>query len=211
MTVDLKCEMIRPFAPSILRIVVPSVIIKNVNDFADNQQNKKNMKHRLVSRIEDVPQLTNETLEHIGIKTMFEESCRHYLQSVKGNINVDVKIISAWFNNQIEDEYNPVHFHHSCKLSAVLYLKIPENKDRGFDNDIDGNIDFIYGTSDYSGLFVGNFCHKPMLGDLLIFPSSLFHTVYPFKGKGTRRTLAFNVDFQIIDGDLPIRFLGHSE
>ena len=78
-----------------------------------------------------------------------------------------------------------------------MYLKIPNNKDRGFKNDIDGNIDFVYGTSDYSGLFVGNFCYKPSVGDLLMFPSSLFHTVYPFKGKDIRRTLAFNLDYNV--------------
>jgi len=197
MSVNLKCESFRPFGPSILRVIVPHDIIKNVNHFADNQQNKENMEHRLVSRIEDVPKLTDQDLQSMNIKDMFLEAGKHYVQSIKGNADVEISITSAWFNNQVEDEYNPIHFHHSCKLSAVLYLKIPTNKDRGFTTDIDGHIDFVYGTSDSNQLFMGNFCYKPSVGDLVIFPSTLFHTVYPFKGNDVRRTLAFNLDFNL--------------
>ena len=198
MSVNLNCQLIRPFGPSILQVKTPEDIIKRVNDFADNQQNKNNMDHRLVSRIEDVPILTDQDLQSMGIRDMFLEMGKHYVQSVRGKVDVETNITSAWLNNQIEDEYNPIHFDNSCKLSAVLYLKIPNNKDRGFKNDIDGHIDFVYGTSDYSGLFVGNFCYKPSVGDLLMFPSSLFHTVYPFKGNDVRRTLAFNLDYNVI-------------
>jgi hypothetical protein len=33
-----------------------------------------------------------------------------------------------------------------------------------------------------------------MIGWLHIFPSTLGHSVYPFKGKGERRSLSFNAD-----------------
>jgi len=199
MTLDLNCSIIRPFGPAILKITIPSDIVKNVNDFADNQQNKIDNKDQLASLIEDVPQISHEQLEQLGLNNLFLESSRHYLQSVTKHKSVDVRIIASWINNQMENEYNPVHYHMNCKVSAVLYLKIPNYKDRGFNEDLDGHIDFIYGATDYNGLFSGNFCHKPKEGDLLIFPSSLFHTVYPFKGKGIRRTLAFNVDFNTIE------------
>tara|TARA_A100000172_G_scaffold72030_1_gene52969 strand:- start:1289 stop:1897 length:609 start_codon:yes stop_codon:yes gene_type:complete len=199
MTQELKCESLKPFGPSILKVIVPSNIIKNINDFADNQQNKENMDHRLVSRIQDVPVLTNEAMESLNIKQMFIETGAHYLETVTGRTNTDIKIQSAWINNQKEDEYNPVHQHNDCKISAVLYLKIPNNKDRGFLNDIDGHIDFMFGVSDYHKLYTGNFCYKPLVGDLLMFPATLSHTVYPFKGKGLRRTIAFNLNYTIIE------------
>jgi hypothetical protein len=35
---------------------------------------------------------------------------------------------------------------------------------------------------------------EKMIGWLHIFPSTLGHSVYPFKGKGERRSLSFNAD-----------------
>ena len=35
---------------------------------------------------------------------------------------------------------------------------------------------------------------KPQVGNLFLFPSSLHHQVYPFRGKGERRSVSFNVD-----------------
>ena len=35
---------------------------------------------------------------------------------------------------------------------------------------------------------------KPQVGNLFLFPSSLNHQVYPFRGKGERRSVSFNVD-----------------
>lgn len=199
MTVNLNCHTLKPFGPTILRVNIPSDIIVKINNFADNQENKINMDHRLVSRIEDVPLLTDEVMESLNIKQMFLETGAHYVEAVTGQVGVDVKLISAWINNQIQDEYNPVHYHDDCKLSAVLYLKIPDNKDRGFMNDMDGDIDFMYGTSDYHKLYTGNFRYKPTEGDLLMFPATLSHTVYPFKGEGLRRTLAFNLDYTFVE------------
>jgi len=36
---------------------------------------------------------------------------------------------------------------------------------------------------------------KPSVGDFIIFPSHMFHTVYPFKTKGERRS--FSVNFTV--------------
>tara|TARA_R100000231_G_scaffold55688_1_gene46443 strand:- start:7639 stop:8247 length:609 start_codon:yes stop_codon:yes gene_type:complete len=195
MTVNLNCVTVNPFGPTILKVSVPTNIVQKINDFADTQEDKENMEHRLVSRIKDVPSLTNEVMESLDIKRMFIETGAHYVETITGKGNANVTIQSAWINNQIEDEYNPVHYHHDCKLSAVLYLKIPDNKDRGFFNDIDGHIDFMYGTADINELYPGNFCYKPTVGDMLVFPSTLSHTVYPFKGEGLRRTIAFNLNY----------------
>ena len=39
---------------------------------------------------------------------------------------------------------------------------------------------------------MGTFSTNPIPGMLYIFPSNLLHTVYPFKGDGERRSIAFN-------------------
>ena len=40
-----------------------------------------------------------------------------------------------------------------------------------------------------------NFMFKPQVGDFIIFPAYMFHTVYPFKTKGERRS--FSVNFTV--------------
>ena len=37
----------------------------------------------------------------------------------------------------------------------------------------------------------------PRVGDFFLFPSSLIHTVYPFLGQGERRSIAFNMGYQL--------------
>jgi len=39
-----------------------------------------------------------------------------------------------------------------------------------------------------------SFVIQPEVGKLLVFPSWLQHMVYPFKGKGERRTVASNLN-----------------
>ena len=38
-----------------------------------------------------------------------------------------------------------------------------------------------------------NFMFKPQVGDFIIFPAHMFHTVYPFKTKGERRSFSVNL------------------
>ena len=36
---------------------------------------------------------------------------------------------------------------------------------------------------------------QPQAGWFYVYPSTLNHQVYPFKGEGERRSIAFNIDF----------------
>jgi hypothetical protein len=36
---------------------------------------------------------------------------------------------------------------------------------------------------------------KPQVGDFYVFPSQLFHCVYPFYTKGERRSFSMNMNF----------------
>jgi hypothetical protein len=82
----------------------------------------------------------------------------------------------------------------------VLYLKVPEFKLRGYVGKkiIDGYIEFINSTVDHSMLSAGTYLVKPEVGKLLMFPSTLLHTVYPFQGPDERRSLAFNLNYKLV-------------
>ena len=59
----------------------------------------------------------------------------------------------------------------------------------------DGNIVFINNNHNtpFTSVENGVWSPKPEVGDMYLWPSRLLHGVYPFKGKGERRSVAFNV------------------
>tara|TARA_Y100000991_G_C21811904_1_gene280065 strand:- start:7 stop:645 length:639 start_codon:yes stop_codon:yes gene_type:complete len=115
---------------------------------------------------------------------------------------VDLNVISAWFVRQFENEYNPIHYHTNCTLSCVGYLKLPKNIEQEWEEDYkdhypaNGHINFVYGTA---GLYTcSSFLVKPQVGDFYIFPSELFHGVYPFYTNGERRSFSMNMVFNMV-------------
>jgi uncharacterized protein (TIGR02466 family) len=102
-----------------------------------------------------------------------------------------------WIVNQFENEYNPVHHHTNATVSGVMYLNVPkfEKRDIYGKKDLDGNIEFIYhaAAEDHFSMEQGAYSVQPKEGDIFLFPSYLLHTVYPFLGKGERRSVSFNV------------------
>jgi hypothetical protein len=80
--------------------------------------------------------------------------------------------------------YNKVHTHGSAKgqFSGVYYLQVFSDS---------GNIMF------YDDLFLNKIEYTPVIGDLLIFPSYLPHSVNPNNNSKDRISIAFN--FKIKD------------
>ena len=133
-----------------------------------------------------------------SIKRYFEARFNDYLMEVK--VMRYVSPASAWINEMVEHEYNPFH-HHIGKtemgLTSVLCLKKPD--DYGIeiareDDPANGRLEL---TGNGGGMFGYN-QHKVDLevGDLYIFPYDMKHGVYPFTGKGVRRTLSYNCDMK---------------
>ena len=91
-----------------------------------------------------------------GVTDYFMEMVDQYMQTILWNGNVQsnlnttipggphthwhARIAGAWVASQKENDYIPVHAHdnqtESCKISAVLYLKVPEQLERP-SNEID--------------------------------------------------------------------------
>jgi uncharacterized protein (TIGR02466 family) len=207
---ELDTTMLSPFGPRILCVKLPDNIIERINHLGDTQQNKNNMNGRLAGQIKDEPELTDEEMDSIGIKKIFMDIGQQYVHTIlsdkhhfdynKDDFYINMKFVSGWIVNQKENEYNPAHYHSNCSISAVLYLKVPEFRPRGFvgKKNIDGYIEFINSTVDHSMLSAGSYLVKPQVGQLLMFPSTLLHTVYPFQGPEERRSLAFNLSYELV-------------
>ena len=125
-----------------------------------------------------------------------------------GNWLIDIN--SMWSVHQKDNEYNPIHSHAQCDVSAVMYLKIPEylpsrkteQNPESAERDFDGTINFtnVTGTSHRWGQ--PTMTIHPQVGDFFIFPATQQHLVYPFRtpdGKGERRSVSFNARFISID------------
>jgi len=107
-----------------------------------------------------------------------------------------LKLNSLWINYMKKNEYNPPHTH-SNDLSFILYLQIPKKLKEESDNFISstygpGHIQFIYGNEDRYGDFLTTQIKFPEKGDLYIFPSNLYHTVFPFRCEGERISVSGN-------------------
>jgi hypothetical protein len=176
-----------------------------------------------------------------GVTEYIMEMIQHYLDTILSNGNIHShlntiipggphtqwhsRIVAAWVVSQKENDYIPVHTHHlngaheeSCKISGILYLKVPEQMK--VDN-VDNNDIAIRGGRDGQILFTGmggvdpfsttmQYNIQPEVGWLYLFPSSLNHQVYPFKGEGERRGISFNIDV-ISQEQLDIMILQNEE
>jgi uncharacterized protein (TIGR02466 family) len=110
-----------------------------------------------------------------------------------------------WLNVTRAGEFNPTH-RHTGELSVVVYIDIPEaiaeenkNEHSEIKHPVAGIIAFIHGDDDFWYRSIDD--HQPKTGDILIFPSSLKHEVYPFKSDVERISMSFNIyDIRTIDG-----------
>ena len=102
------------------------------------------------------------------------------------NNNYALQIVSGWFVRQFENEYNPLHIHTGSRLSCVGYL-LPDGIEEEWEEDYKDHTCGLYSLQMGQLLATpANFIVKPQVGDFYVFPSQLFHCVYPFYTKGER-------------------------
>ena len=210
---ELKVQVLRPFGPPIIKVKIPNEIIVKINDYSElvfNDEKKlKELDHgdQLAGNVTQEFLLEEKFATDSGWLKFLSLVSSHVIKSFLNKDLKNLNITSTWIVRQFQNEYNPVHNHTGCQVSAVLYLKIPKDikgrrkmpsKESRQDND--GDINFIYSSdSQRPGdvLNRGITQFVPLPGMLAIFPSYLLHTVYPFIGEGERRSIAFNACYTI--------------
>jgi len=207
-----------PWAQLVASTKVPDELFKTALELTDKiyeDANRNSAGEGLAGSIHNEYYITEEQLVESGLMEYFIGAITRYWGTVltNGNMmqhldkkfehgphgtNYACKVVSAWTVHQFENEYNPIHSHANCKISAVMHLKFPEKIDppvKEHLKGLDGNLIFTgMGNAD-------SWCTSPVLnitaaevGVLHLFPSSLGHAVYPFRGEGERRSLSFNAD-----------------
>tara|TARA_B100001564_G_scaffold329483_1_gene314007 strand:- start:1376 stop:2077 length:702 start_codon:yes stop_codon:yes gene_type:complete len=212
---EIKAEFLQPWSTFVMKIEMPRPIldkmIKITDELVENRDSATSWGHDLAGQIEDEFLIEFKILEQENLMNFFLDVCKTYIQHAycqhspfnKEDILKEkwiTEMTRIWMVSQKDNEYNPIHIHGGCHLSAVMYLKIPEylpvrKSHKPLD---DGAITFTNNSS--TDTIWGNSVLQilPSVGELYIFPATQTHQVYPFRtadGKGERRSVSFNAVF----------------
>ena len=109
----------------------------------------------------------------------------------------DKFLLRGWINVNRAGDFNTLHSHPGCFLSATYYVKVPSPLRGGeiYFRDPRGPAVAMYETPGIELPWVGSGIGVPITpatGKLLLFPSWLEHRVEKFEGEGERISIAFN-------------------
>ena len=190
-------KVISPFGPRIGKLKISKNLIKKINFEFDKITSRKELakkfdySKKLVGQVKQEINLPRSFIKN-NLDKIIIKNIKNFIKKSTGKNIKRVRIKNFWVVRQYSNEYNPVHFHEG-HISGVGYLKVPKFINRGKKNlKTNGTIDFINGNKMFLNESIFN--HSPKVGDVLIFPNYLMHTVYPFLAKGERRSFSFNVE-----------------
>ena len=211
----------RPFSPLILETTVPKDFINIINKIGDevlSDENKSaqwDWSNHLVGKVHKEIQIPiSNKKDSDYCKDVIKLGCVTYLKQMirdkrafisnsvilhnnqGGDVKEDnINISQSWIVSQYKNEYNPWH-QHSGDLSGVIYLKIPKDMNKFYEEEskdhypVSGTIQFMTGEKQSFRSDTATF--RPEVGKMLIFPSWLKHSVFPFYVDGERRCMSFN-------------------
>jgi len=202
-------EFFAPFGPVMGYFRMPETLVDQLNAAMSDRLNDHS--DYLVGKVSQElafdQNLINLAASGLG-QTMIEYHAWAKKRNALGEYDPSTKryelqIMAGWFVRQFENEYNPLHMHTGCTISCAGYLKLPEGIEKEWEEDYKdhhpshGHIQFAHGTDTHYSF--SNFMAKPRVGDFYIFPSYMFHCVYPFKTPGERRS--FSMNFAVDESD----------
>ena len=210
------------FSPTIMQLEVPDKFVSIVNTLgdavlSDNVLSAKfDFSHGLVGKVSKevkIPAYDKDDTKFLS--DTIKNGCLQYLNYMTekkraygwDKISKDIiptieniRLDQSWIVSQYQGEYNPWHTH-SGNFSGVIYLKIPEGMNEVYEKEFkdhypaSGLIEFMYGEkSDFRS---DNLKFIPEVGMMVIFPSWLKHSVYPFHCDGERRSMSFNAYYTV--------------
>ena len=144
-------------------------------------QSKHNLFNNPKGELEDLKSLVLQEIEIFKLKFK-DEHC--------GFINKWPlkKNISCWYVILKQQGYQNAHIHPDGWLSGVVYLKVlPDLKKK------EGAIEFSLNGEHYSDLNSPKIVYQPKIGDIVLFPSSLYHRTIPFSEDTDRISIAFDL------------------
>jgi hypothetical protein len=193
------------FQPVVLAIDdVPAVQFSQIFNLAEmlhnhpelNDSNNPLISIRGGQQIQVYP---NQLNIDVGWLVQFLEGlCNGYLEIVSQQSGTeDLRmckpvVTSIWTIKQLAGDYQEMHSHPGGNVSGNIYISSPDfSADK---RPSDGQIAFhLPHTRDVSKFIMNdNWKYSPAPGTVIMFPSYLNHSVYPWRGEGHRTVMAFD-------------------
>ena len=127
-----------------------------------------------------------------------ESICKGYMELIiqqSGTEDLKLckpKIVSAWTIRQYAGDYQEMHSHPGGHLSGNIYISSPELAEGSLPSDSQILFRLPHGKDVSKFIMNDTWKYTPTPGTVILFPSYLPHTVYPWKGIGHRTVLAFD-------------------
>jgi len=174
------------------------------------QGEQVNLPHRHVTGVREWDSIVSKVIEFLTVESEIYvkhafEAHRIKIKEYFGDKGIKLELMDLWATIQRAGDYNPIHTH-SGFLAGTAFVKVPEqiseetlykkieegNETKDFD--LDGSLNFVYGTSWRPEHFnlSGSYRVTPSVGACYFFPAWLNHVVYPYTGEGDRISVAFN-------------------
>jgi len=143
--------------------------------------------------------LPNEfNLSVAPLANYIEEICNEYLTTVRQSagileeLPVKPMLVSAWTIKQSSGDYQALHSH-EAHISGNIYIETPvlDKNSTQTDSCIEFRLPTVRNPARF--VFTDTWRFIPEAGKMIVFPSYLAHTVYPWKGTGNRTILAWDV------------------
>ena len=210
------------FSPTIMEAEVPQKFINIINNTGDEVlkddglSKKFDFSDNLVGKVHKEVTIPVPDDDKGYCLSILRQGCVRYLRQMielgrayewikksGGNQNPseeNINLSQSWIVSQYKHEYNPIHTH-SGHFSGVIYLKLPDEMENHFNEETkdhypaSGLIEFSHGEKqDFKS---DTLMFKPAVGQMLVFPNWLKHTVYPFYCEGERRSMSFNAYWKV--------------
>ena len=217
---QIEYELFTLPAALMLQHRLPHQVVTTLNDYLDKLRQNKQRESAGSSLVGQIHQGEQLVMDYEDVKlipfTRIVESLaaaylRHFVEQTKSPLRAKkISMDKLWSVHSFEGDYNPIHDHTTAApmgISFTTWTMVPEQIMQSSDERvnlydssgaIDGYINFIYGlnqVSDPERLRPSQSRYiMPEPGKLLLFPSWMQHTVYPFFGQGERRTVAGNLN-----------------
>ena len=133
----------------------------------------------------------------INFINSFKDFLKHIIEDEFGWEYVPNKqrVVAMWAVINKKNSYNVKHNHQNCYLSSAYYIKKPENSgDITFHDPKEAKTYRFPEVKKHTNYSAQSITIKPDEGDLLIFPSYLYHDVGTNLSDEERVVVSFNID-----------------
>jgi hypothetical protein len=130
--------------------------------------------------------------------TYLEKLCQGYMDVVTNQSGTDdlklcrPVVTSIWTIRQKQGDYQEMHSHPAGNISGNIYISAPDLAEDSAPSDSQLLFRLPYTKDVNRFVMLDTWKYDPKPGTVVVFPSHLPHTVYPWRGEGFRTVMAFD-------------------